>query len=147
MTKNTKLVLGCGGTILIVVAIILGVALYSAYKGYSLYKDSDDGGRVFGATTDQEGCLKEGLRRGKSMSDDKMGRFTNGTFVQGCLEASKPVENFCVGVPEVTDRDAQSKWAKGECQKAGQNDNAGCLQVYNEKHTYCGFPKPSRGEK
>ena len=142
MTKNTKLVLGCGGVILIVLAIVLGVAVFFAYKGYSLYKVNDDGGRAFGATTDQQGCLIEGLRRGKSMSDDRLGRFANGTFVQGCLEASTPVENFCVGVPDVTDRDAQSKWANAECQKAGQSGNAGCLQVYNEKHTYCGFPKP-----
>jgi len=142
MTNNTKLVLGCGGTILIVVAIILCGALFSAYKGYSLYKDNDEGGRVFGATTDQEGCLKEGLRRGSLMADDKIERFKNGTFVQGCLEVSKPVENFCIGVPDVNDRDAQFKWARSECQTAGQNDNTGCLQVYNEKHTYCGFLKP-----
>ncbi len=147
MTNNTKLLLGCGGTILIVAVAILCIAAFAAYKGYSLYADSDSGGRVFGATTDQEGCLKEGLRRGEYTTSDKLDQFTNGTFVQGCLEVSRPVENFCDGVPAVFDRDAQSKWAKGECQKAGQNDNTGCLQVYNEKHTFCGFPNPSRGEK
>jgi len=142
MTTNKKLVLGCGGTILIVAVVILCGAIFAAYKGYSLYADNNGGGRVFGATTDNEGCMKEGLRRGKLLSDDKVGQFTNGTFVQGCLEVSRPVEKFCVGVPELLDRDAQSKWARSECQTAGQNDNAGCLQVYNEKHTYCGYLKP-----
>lgn len=145
MTKNTKAILGCGGVALIaVLAVILGVAGLFVYKGYSFYKDNDDAGRVFGRTTDQEGCLKEGLRRGQSLSNSELDRFSNGTFVQGCLEVSQDVENFCVGVPDVLDTDAQHKWAKNECEKIGQTGNPGCRQVYNEKHTYCGFPKPSK---
>ena len=144
MSKNTRLVLGCGATILIVAAVIVGIVAFYGYKSYRLYKDNDDAGRVFGATVDQEGCLTEGLRRGRTISRDENGRFANGTFVQGCLEASKPVDNFCEGVPAVYDKAAQTKWVKSECQKAGQSDNPGCTQGYNEKHTYCGFPTPKR---
>jgi hypothetical protein len=143
MTNNTKMFLGCGGvTALALVVAIACSALFIGYKGYSLYKDNDEAGRSFGATNDQGGCLKEGLRRGQFNSDSKVDQFSLGTFVQGCLEVAQEVADFCVGVPDLLDTEAQHKWTRIECEKIGQSDNPGCRRVYNEKHTYCGFPKP-----
>ena len=54
-------------------------------------------GREFGKTTDQNGCMEKGFLRDA----------TGGSgFVGECLKSSKPISDFCDGVPRVSD----GKW-------------------------------------
>ena len=59
-------------------------------------------GVEFGKTTNQQGCIDEGLKRGSRMAlfdwDDQG---DNEDFVLGCLKSSAPAPDFVTAFPQV----------------------------------------------
>lgn len=94
-------------------------------------------GREFGKTTDQNGCMEKGF----------LGKGAVGSgFVKGCLKSSKPIPDFCDGVPLGYDPDKAkdiSKWLDEQCKKGGHNERS-CLDTFIIKRDFC---TKSNGDK
>lgn len=133
-TKN-KIFIGCGGAILISVLAFIGLVFYiGSDKEYTeQHSAAIEEGNNFGKTTDQNGCLQQGLLRMNGVENPTIKQLSlNGRFVNECLDVSKPSPNFCKDVPKVIVRD----WINDQCSLIGRNDNV-CYVVYDEKTTFC----------
>ena len=78
-------------------------------------------GTDFGKTTDQAGCIQEGLIRSKTIPQNfeniiKFKMTYLGEFEDYCLPASRPTANFCQQVPISFD-EAAYDWASEQCHK------------------------------
>lgn len=93
-------------------------------------------GREFGKTTDQNGCMEKGFLTEEYLVSG---------FVGECLKSSKPIPDFCDGVPGY----AFGKWEEGEkwvnegCKKVGHNSRS-CRDTFNAKRGFC---RTSNGDK
>ena len=143
MTKNTKIFLGvgCGVLLLCGIAVVIGGVFAVTTWGPGFIESMDrteTQGRELGKTTDQHGCIKEGVERSKSTSliDLRAGIELSG-FVEACLSVSRRTENFCQGVPSLFSLSA-SEWEMAECKKAGVDpEKTGCVHVMKRKHQFC----------
>jgi hypothetical protein len=140
---NAKpLVLGCGVVMSIFLVTLCAICLVIYWASKDFMKRIDSGraeGREFGKTTDQKGCMDEGLRRAIGIKKTETGPLVNlRAFVSGCLESSRPSPEFCAGVPKwwefITD------WEVTQCQRDGQDpaSTPGCIMVLEEKADFCG---------
>lgn len=105
------------------------VAKGSFCRGKKREQARVDGGE-FGKTTDQNGCMEKGLLR------DATG--VSG-FVKECLKSSKPIPDFCDGVPLGYDPGKAkdiSKWLDERCKKDGDNGRS-CLDTFIGKRDFC----------
>src|SRR5260370_31954710 len=131
-TKKILIVLGIGVLIIVtLLAAAVGWALYSASENSRAYEAKEAEGREFGKTTDQNGCMKEGLSRAKAATtfEYKRGQI-NSAFVRACLESSRPVPGFCDGMPQrsLTNPDADYDWITEQCDKIGMDHiRTGCI--------------------
>ena len=94
-------------------------------------------GREFGKTTDQNGCLEKGFLTEEYLASG---------FVKGCLKSSKPIPDFCDGVPLGYDSGNAkdiSKWLDERCKKVGHNERS-CLDTFIVKRDFC---TESNGDK
>ena len=83
-------------------------------------------GREFGKTTDQNGCMEKGFLR------DEPEYFSSLNFVEECLKSSKPIPDFCDGVP----LNASVQWDKEQCKKVGHNTDS-CFRAFVAKGSFC----------
>lgn len=143
MTHTTKwivgvlIVLGLLGAVF--VAGIVGFVYY-VYKGTESaeYKTQEVEGREFGKTTDQAGCVKEGLKRAKGIKLIELNRaISNQAFVEECLKSASPTPAFCDGVPgRLSFQD--SEWSQKQCEKAGMDQmQTSCTTVFQAKLSFC----------
>lgn len=97
-------------------------------------------GANFGKTTDQAGCLAEGLRRSKTVSLLSPFKDKNqlAVFVRSCLPESRPTENFCRTVPASYNFGYIEKWKTEQCEKAGlSEESTGCAFVFEQHIQFC----------
>jgi hypothetical protein len=142
MTKGLKIFMGIGCSLLVfgavlLVGLVIGLNYLESRIGEST-KAFEVEGREFGRKTDQQGCINEGLRRSKSMKifDFESG-VSNMSFVDSCLELSRPTPGFCAGVPSFWSM-KDSEWKVSQCRKAGMDEQkTGCMHVFKIKHDYC----------
>ncbi|MGI8641840.1 MAG: hypothetical protein ACR2MG_18070 [Pyrinomonadaceae bacterium] len=149
MKTSTKVLLSVGGIFVFIVFIVIAVI---AALVYSVSESSDfeeyqknrgtaqAEGQIYGRKTDNNGCIEEGLLRSKNMPyTDVLKVGVNEAFVEECLKASRPVNNFCEGIPYVW---GVGNWRKKQCQNAGMDENeSGCESVFFRKRQYCIFDK------
>jgi len=145
MTKTGKILvgIGCGLIILIAIVVVGGYfALnYIEARLNESVKPDEEAGTAYGKTVDQKGCVDEGLRRSRSMTfvDLNKGMSLN-SFLESCLKNSKPVQDFCTGVPGFWDVN-DTKWLVEQCHKAGMDEKkSGCIFVFQAKHDFCSPP-------
>ena len=99
-------------------------------------------GREFGLKTDNNGCINEGLSQTKNtpFTDINTGAVKR-VFVEECLTASRPVNDFCEGVPSAFDVN-EMDWRREQCHKAAMDEiESGCLSVFDKKRFFCIFDK------
>ena len=143
MKTGTKVGLGIGCGVLLVLGIAVVVVGYfglnyvEKHLGESVAKHEVEG-QAFGKTTDKQGCMDEGMRRSTSLNlTDLGGGVALGTFVDACLETSRPTDKFCDGVPSFWSM-KDGEWAAAECQKARIDPaKTGCIHVAKRKHHFC----------
>lgn len=143
MTKNAKILTGIGCGLLVLGAIVLVGGYFTMnYLERRLAegtKQYEAAGLEFGKTTDQQGCIDEGLRRGKTSSITDFSLAVS-TFTESCLKNAKPVADFCAGVPGFWSL-KDTEWGVEQCQKAHQDEvNTGCMHVFQAKHSFCSPP-------
>jgi hypothetical protein len=138
MTGKSKIFIGCGVAILIPVFALIGLIVYIGFDKEYMEQHNIvlEEGKNFGKTTDQNGCLQQGLLRMGLVSQPTITQLAlNGRFVNECLRTSKPSANFCKDVPKIIVRD----WINHQCQLIGRKDDSVCYVVFDEKTTYCTF--------
>ena len=143
MTHNTKWILGCFGVLAFfvgcgIVGVVVLVRLVDTPESKRDYAAKEAEGRELGKTTDQAGCMKEGLARSKKMTRFEVTRAVeNESFVEGCLKSSRATPGFCNGVPpfwKLKDDD----WATAECAKVGMDAmRTGCTGVFDAQIAVC----------
>jgi len=92
-------------------------------------------GAAFGKTTNQRGCLEEGLRRGRQLGIiDFQAQADNENFVDGCLQTSSATQGFCDGVPSVI-KNMFVDWDKKQCKKSDLL--VICEGIYERQVKFC----------
>ena len=93
-------------------------------------------GVEFGKTTNQQGCIDEGLKRGSRMAlfdwDDQG---DNEDFVLGCLKSSAPSPGFCDGVPSGV-KNIFVDWTKKKCEKINMVEPI-CTGIFDQQIRFC----------
>jgi hypothetical protein len=147
-TKKMLIILGIGVLgFVVVIAVLVGLAFYVSsnlesdkdFQRESQAKEVE--GRELGKTTDQQGCMREGLTRAKTMStfEFKRGQI-NSAFVRACLESSRPAPGFCEGIPQrsLTAPSADYDWITEQCDKIGLDHvKTGCIAVFQTRIQFC----------
>lgn len=147
-TKKILIMLGIGGlSFVVLIVVFIGLAFYlssdlesdKVFQRESQAKQVE--GRELGKTTDQQGCMREGLTRAKTMStfEFKRGQI-NSAFVSACLESSRPAAGFCDGIPQrsFTAPSADYDWITEQCDKIGMDHvKTGCIAVFQTRIKFC----------
>jgi hypothetical protein len=143
MTKNTKIFLGVGCGVLLVIGLVIVIGAFIAMRTWGpqfleATTRADTAGREFGKTTDHQGCMKEGMQRSKSTTLLDIGAGMElSVFVDACLKVSRETANFCDGVPSMFSLEAND-WGAAECKKAGIDpEKTGCVHIMKRKHQFC----------
>jgi hypothetical protein len=145
MTKNGKILLGCGGVLIIGIIVVLIVGYFAMnYVEKNLVQGvraDMDAGEEFAKTTDQKGCMTEGLKRSKTMGFLNVGQgMSLSSFVESCLKGAKPTDGFCTGVPGFWSFE-KDEWITEQCRQAGlDKEKTGCFFVFAAKHNVCSPP-------
>jgi hypothetical protein len=93
-------------------------------------------GGTFGKTTDQKGCMTEGLRRAATIGLLELQKQAdNENFVLGCLQTSMPSPGFCEGVPSGA-KNIFADWDKKQCEKVNLPSPI-CTGIYNQQIRFC----------
>src|SRR5205814_9065492 len=66
-------------------------------------------GRNFGRKTDNQGCVDESISRYKK-EPGLTATISNGLFMRGCLDSSRPTRGFCDDVPRQTEFMKTVQW-------------------------------------
>jgi hypothetical protein len=93
-------------------------------------------GGEFGRTTNQQGCIDEGLKRGAKLGLlDFESQGDNEDFVLGCLPSSAPSPGFCDGVPSGF-KNIFVDWTKKRCEKVNVIRPV-CTGIYDMQIQFC----------
>jgi hypothetical protein len=147
MNKTVKFVL-----IAVIVLVLLGVGLLAGFVIFLKFTPQgrtmderltamENEGTEFGKTTDQRGCINEGLRRGKKFADITS-QVGNRDFVKGCLRSSESTPGFCDGVPSVV-RKMFDNWEERQCERI-DTPTVACKDVMKEQILFCGVKRPQK---
>jgi len=140
-TTGKVLLIGGGAVVLIGIVAAVAIGVWLVYAGARLAKEAEKQaaeGRSFGLTTDQRGCIDEGLNRAKEFrAIDIASMVTTQTFVEKCLSSSKKVDEFCEGVPARFSSN-DDDWMKAECKKVNMSPlGTGCMAPFKAQIEYC----------
>ena len=138
-TKRTLIVLG-----VIVILFALGIAAFVGWLIWTPEKPSPEDeakmaeGREFAKTTDQNGCLTEGVKRARHIGFLEMSKtVANEYFVEQCFRNSRPTPGFCDGVPGFWNLKGD-EWKDTQCRKLGLKPlESACASVYEEQIIFC----------
>jgi len=142
MTTTGKVLLFGGvGLVLVGIVCVVAIAVWLVSAGARMTKEAEKQsaeGRSFGYTTDQRGCIDEGLRRAKDFrAIDIASMVVTQNFVGKCLYSSKKVDGFCLGVPGRFSGD-RDDWMKDECKKVNLSPlGTGCMAPFKAQIEYC----------
>jgi hypothetical protein len=144
MGKPIKLVLiGIAIIAFLVIGLVVGVVVFFKFTPQGRNLDQrltamENEGTEFGKTTDQRGCINEGLKRGKKIADITS-QVGNRDFVKGCLRSSQPTSGFCDGVPSILGK-LFGDWEEKQCQQIS-NPTVACKDVMKEQILFCGIKR------
>lgn len=148
MKMGTGIGIGIGIGVVMTIGLVVGgffglvfIVGQGVKKQAQQEEQAEIAGREFGKTTDQNGCMEKGL----SFEPPKR-YFANmniNTFVFECLRSSRPVPNFCDGVPTYDDKpEVEDKWEaeqKREKKCPEYPNNEPCFQTIYGKQSYCSY--------
>jgi len=138
IVKRIIIVLGIFAVLFVIVGVITIVSLFTNSGKELSPRDEarQHEGVEFGKTTDQRGCIDEGLKRGKKLGLLEFdAQIENEYFVRGCLESSRATPGFCDGVPSGF-WNIFNDWDKEQCEKTNVITPI-CTGVLKEQIRYC----------
>jgi hypothetical protein len=122
-----------------IVAVVVSIASWltgSGKQASSRTAARMQEGVEFAKTTNQQGCIDEGLKRGAKLGlldFDSQG--DNEDFVLGCLQSSAPSPGFCDGVPSGF-KNIFVDWTKKKCEKVDMIRPV-CTGIYDMQIQFC----------
>ena len=129
--------------VIVVGAIALVIMLRKPGSSKQRSEEQHKDGIEFGKTVDQQGCITEGLKRGKKLGAfDVSAQIENESFVLGCLQTSSPTAGFCDGVPTGL-KNIVAGWDKKKCEKINVFAPV-CEGILKQQIYFCD-PKHNRG--
>jgi len=135
-----KVLLVIGGLllVLVVLAVVGGFFVVRRY-GPGLVeagKQTFTEGAEYGQRTDNEGCVNEVVAR-QARADGFGDMIKNNIFMRACLEASRPTNGFCDGVPRATEFMKGIGWRAQQCQRYGLKPEQQCDQLFQQVQQFC----------
>ena len=149
MSKTWAIVLSIIGGLFLLGLIAVAGVVYWVYQSKDRWiqsveqigKDAQDAKEI-GAKTDNEGCLKEALARHKR-DNSLTGQISTHGFLVACLEASKPSQGFCDGVPQPDEEMQSADWTLKKCSDLGLQNDQTCYVILIPVQAYCHRSKDS----
>ena len=125
--------------IAIVIGLVLLVSVVTGARVYWLVQHLDeytDAGARFGKGKDNAACLQESLSRFKR--DGSLGgALAARTFLESCLEVSRPTQGFCDDVPREAEIMKMITWIRNQCSQAGLASDGNCQKFFGRVQEYC----------
>jgi hypothetical protein len=125
--------------IAIVIGLVLLVSVAIGARIYWLVQHLDEyteAGARFGKGKDNAACLQEALSRLKR--DDSTGNaLAARTFLESCLEVSRPTQGVCDNVPREAEIMKMSAWIRNQCAQAGLSSNSNCQKFFTRVQEHC----------
>ena len=138
LTKRIILALLIVGAI-ILIAVVVTIASWLTGSGKKASQQSAakmKEGAVFGETTNQQGCIYEGLKRASKLGLlDFDAQGANEDFVLGCLPSSAASPGFCDGVPSGF-KNIFVDWTKKKCEKVNLIEPI-CTGIFDQQIRFC----------
>jgi len=124
--------------VLVVGVVGAGVFYVMRHKDawWAAGKEVAEEGKNFGNTTDNQGCVDEGLSRYKK-EPGLASILSNTIFTRTCLESSKPTPGFCDEVPRQTEFMKTVEWRKKQCRQAGLQSDNNCQNLFTPVQQFC----------
>src|SRR5262245_30798567 len=125
--------------IAIVIGLFLLVSVVTGARVYWLVQHLDEyteAGAGFGKGKDNAACLQEALSRFKR-DDSVGGALAARTFLESCLEVSRPTQGFCDNVPREAEIMKMITWIRNQCSLAGLSSNSNCQKFFTRVQEYC----------
>lgn len=129
---------------MLVLVLLCGIGVGAVGFWFNSNKDRlrEDGKRlmaeakVFGGSTDADGCVKESLRR-LDAADGFVAQAEQKVFLRGCLENTLARPDFCAGVPKMTEFMAAASWSVANCNDRGAKDPQACGRLMQAVMEHC----------
>jgi len=139
MSKTVKILLIVGTALLLLCGTCVGGAvIYFKSKAGDLKAMGNQikaEAEAFAATTDEQGCLDESLRR--SVTGGLMDEVGHGLFLGFCLAAAAPTEGFCDGVPEEKSIMRSVTWRLAACREHPEVEAQRCSRLLAPWQRHC----------
>ncbi len=104
-------------------------------------KTAMEDGQKDGASLTETSCTSTALDRHKADANRSFGSaLRNSVWLSGCLNTSKPQEQFCAGAPSSSEILASALWATQMCSKNGIDDPT-CPNLMQSVSKYCASPQ------
>jgi hypothetical protein len=133
--------------VLAIGAIAAGIYYVSTHKDAWLAKGKAviTEGKDFGRSTDNQGCVDEGVSRYKQ-EPGLTSVLSSTLFMRACLDASRPTPGFCDAVPRQTDFIKSARWRVEQCQRINLSSDRNCQQLFTPVQQFCEHPSlPANG--
>jgi hypothetical protein len=99
-------------------------------------------GKNYGNTTDNKGCVDEGVNRYKK-DPGLTSVISNSVFMRTCLESSKPTAGFCDEVPKQMEFIKAAEWKLKQCRLNGLQGDSNCQNLFTPIQQFCEHPRLS----
>lgn len=145
MSQTVKVLLIIAGSFVLLIVAGAGAGYWWLKKHGNEYAQEakavyEEGTRV-GLTTDERGCYGRAIASLKTPEGNSFGgAVRNAVGFSACLRASKPVADFCDGVPAQTEFVATAAWEAKACAAAGV-EGSYCPNTHTEMAKYCASPQ------
>jgi hypothetical protein len=135
---KTLLIVAAVVVVLVVAVVGVGVVYVMRHKDawMAAGKEVAEEGKKFGSTTDNQGCVDEGLSRYKK-EPGFTSILSNTIFMRMCLESSKPTPGFCDEVPRQTEFMKSAEWKLKQCRQAGLQSDNNCQNLFTPVQQFC----------
>jgi hypothetical protein len=102
-------------------------------------------GQRSGTELTESSCVSTSMDRHKAGANSSFSSaLRNNLWLTGCLNASKPQEQFCAGVPRQDEILTMAMWSAQKCAQSGIEDST-CPNLLQSIAKYCASPQ--RAEK
>ena len=129
--------------VVVVIVLVVGVVIAGVYwisrnkdAWIARGKEVMTEGRDFGRKTDNQGCVDESISRYKQ-EPGFTSTISNGIFMRGCLESSRPTPGFCDEVPRQTEFIKTAQWRISQCQHFDLEKDSNCHNLFAPVQQFC----------
>ena len=129
--------------VVVIIVLVVGVVIAGVYwisrnkdawiaKGKEVMTEGRDAGRK----TDNQGCVDESISRYKK-EPGLTATISNGLFMRGCLDSSRPTRGFCDDVPRQMEFIKSAQWRVSQCARVDLEKDSNCQNLFSPVQQFC----------